>query len=44
MTKCVTIDHNYVQVKEDDDKKNIVIVEIIDSEIMLESKRSMIRN
>jgi septum formation topological specificity factor MinE len=43
MTKYVTIDHNNVQVKEDDDKKDIVIVKIVDSEIMLEMKRSMIR-
>lgn len=43
MTKYVTIDHNNVQVKEDDDKKDIVIVKIIDSEIMLETKRSLIR-
>ena len=42
MTKYVTIDHNNVQVKDDDDKKDIVIVKIIDSEIMLEMKRSMI--
>ena len=43
MTKYVTIDHNNVQVKEDDDKKDIVIVKIMDSEIRLETKRSMIR-
>jgi septum formation topological specificity factor MinE len=42
MTKYVTIDHNNVQVKEDDDKKDIVIVKIIDSEIILETKCSMI--
>ncbi len=43
MTKYVTIDHNNVQINEDDDKKDIVIVKIIDSEIILETKRSMIR-
>jgi septum formation topological specificity factor MinE len=42
MTKYVTIDHNNIQVRDDDDNKDIVIVKIIDSEIMLETKRSMI--
>jgi hypothetical protein len=42
MTKYVTITHNNIQVREDDDKKDIVIVKIIDSEIVLETKRSMI--
>jgi hypothetical protein len=42
MTKYVIIDHNNIQVREDDDNKDIVIVKIIDSEIMLKTKRSMI--
>ena len=42
MTKYVTIDRNNIQVREDDDNKEIVIVSIIESEIILETKRSMI--
>jgi hypothetical protein len=42
MTKYVIIDHNNIQVREYDDNKDIIIVKIIDSEIMLETKRSMI--
>ncbi len=42
MTKYVIIDHNNIQVREYDDNKDIIVVKIIDSEIMLETKRSMI--
>jgi hypothetical protein len=42
MTKYVIIDHNNIQVREYDDNKEIIVVKIIDSEIMLETKRSMI--
>jgi hypothetical protein len=42
ITKYVIIDHNNIQVREYDDNKDIIVVKIIDSEIMLETKRSMI--
>ena len=42
MTKYVIIDHNNISVREDNNKKDTVIVKIIDSEIGLETKRSMI--
>lgn len=42
MTRYVIIDHNNIQVREDDDNKDIVVVKITDSEIILETKRSMI--
>jgi hypothetical protein len=42
MTRYVIIDHNNIQVREDDDNKDIVIVKIIYSEIILETKHSMI--
>jgi hypothetical protein len=42
MTKYIIIDHNNIQVRENDDNKDIVILKITDSEIMLKTKRSMI--
>jgi hypothetical protein len=42
MTKYIIIDHNNIQVRENDDNKDIVILKITDSEIMLKTKHSMI--